>query len=56
MTGDIDGFAFRLARDLGMTVAQMNRAMTHSEYVGWRAYYVFEAAMQRHAADVARGH
>lgn len=55
MTGDVDGFAFRLARDLGMTVAQMNRIMSHAEYVGWRAFYVFEAAMKAHARDVARG-
>lgn len=50
MLGEIDGFAFRLARDLGMTLADLGR-MSHAEYVDWKAYYVFERAMQNHEAD-----
>lgn len=42
--GEGDTFPFRLARDLGMTVAELG-LMPNDEYVQWCAFYTYEAAM-----------
>jgi hypothetical protein len=44
MIGDRDPFDFVLAKDLGLTLAQV-RAMDHAEYVEWRAWYTYQRAM-----------
>lgn len=38
LSGEIDAFPFVLARDLGLTLAQV-RAMPHAEYAEWAAFY-----------------
>lgn len=43
--GEVDMFDFRLARDLGMSLAQVH-AMSQAEIVEWRAFYAYEWAMQ----------
>lgn len=43
--GEADTFDYRLARDLGMTLAQVGE-MGQDEFVRWRAFYVYEWAMQ----------
>jgi hypothetical protein len=42
---ETDTFPFILARDLGWSVAQLD-ALPHREYVQWRAFYTWEAAMR----------
>lgn len=44
MLGDRDPFDFMLAKDLGKTLAEIGQ-MPHGEYVQWRAYYRYQAAM-----------
>ena len=44
MLGDDVLFEYELARELHKTVAEV-RNMSHAEYVGWRAYFVYEHAM-----------
>lgn len=44
MIGDRDPFDFMLAKDLGLTLAQV-RQMDHAEYVEWRAFYTFQRGM-----------
>lgn len=42
--GETDTFDFILARDLGRTLSEV-RAMAQAEFVEWRAFYHWEAAM-----------
>lgn len=42
-------FTFRLARDLGMTVAELERRLSTAEYVEWAAFYAAEAEAQTKA-------
>ena len=39
------GFQYRLARDLGMTVAELTTTMSSLEYNNWIAYYIWEKNM-----------
>lgn len=45
MEGEADPFDFYLARDLGMSLAQMNAAMSEREYQQWRGFHVWKNAM-----------
>jgi len=36
-------FTFRLARDLGMTVAELERRLSTREFAEWAAFYAAEA-------------
>lgn len=45
MLGERDSFEFVLARDLGMTVAELNERMGAREYEEWKAFYTFERVM-----------
>ena len=47
-TGD-ELFTFRLARDLGMTVAELGRRMSYHEFVAWSAFYDAEAELAEKA-------
>lgn len=42
--GEVDTFDFILARELSMRLSDVH-AMSNAEYVEWRAFYVWEAAM-----------
>ena len=42
-------FAFRLAKDLGLTVKQVLTEMSVDEFAGWAAFYKLEADEQRKA-------
>lgn len=42
--GEVDTFDFQLARDLGRSLAEV-RQMAQGEFVEWRAFYAWEAAM-----------
>ena len=44
---------FRLARDLGMTVGELDRRMTRREMTEWIAFYRYEARQQEKAAKQA---
>ncbi len=44
MEEEMDTFDFVLALDLGRTIAELS-AMPQREYIAWRAYYVYRAAM-----------
>lgn len=46
MTGELDPLEFVVARDLGMTLADLD-AMAAGEWVRWRAFYIFEGAMKK---------
>ena len=46
MTGEVDPFPFRLAHDLGMTIADLEARMPQAEWVRWRAWYVYRDAME----------
>ena len=50
MEGELDPFDFVLAEKLGMTLAQIE-AMSNHEYLRWRAFYTYRAAM----AEMDRG-
>jgi hypothetical protein len=50
--GNVDTFEFRLARDLGRTVAEV-RQMSNLEFNDWHAFYRYEAHHAEHAAQVA---
>jgi hypothetical protein len=45
MEGDLDVFDFQLAERLGVTLAMVG-AMSNREYLAWKAFYVYRAAMQ----------
>lgn len=51
-------FMFRLARDLGMTVKELERRLTAREFAEWAAFYTAEAKVQemeeRKAANQAK--
>ncbi len=38
-------FQYRLARDLGMTVAELTTTMSSLEYNNWISYYIWEKNM-----------
>jgi hypothetical protein len=44
-----------LARDLGMTVEELNERMDYTEYVQWIALYEIEGEEQQRAMKRARG-
>lgn len=46
LKGEIDAFPFILARQLGMTLAEV-RAMPNSEYCEWAAYHQVERRVQK---------
>lgn len=48
MTGLLDPFEFILAESLGMTRAELQR-MGNDEYLQWRAFHTWRAAMQEQA-------
>ena len=48
------GLAHRIARDLGMTVAELGRRMSAREFYEWAAFYKWEAAEQAKAQREAR--
>lgn len=45
VTSDI-GFEFSLARELGMTVAEMRERMSNAEFEQWRVFRRWEQWMQ----------
>lgn len=51
-------FCFRLARDLGLTVAELERRLSVAEFGEWAAFYAAEAKVeamaQRQAERTAR--
>jgi len=47
--GDVDVFAFHLARELGKTVGEIEN-MAHAEYLAWSSYFT-----ARHAIQSVRG-
>ena len=46
MLGERDQFDFILAEKLGKTLGEIHQ-MPNAEYVGWRAWYRYERAMDR---------
>jgi hypothetical protein len=44
---------FRIARDLGMTVAELDLRMTRAEMTQWIAYYRYEMRERERAAREA---
>lgn len=51
MLGEDDPFVYHLARDLNLTLGQMEE-MPFAEYLRWRAFYKWEKTMQAHWAKV----
>lgn len=47
MTGEEDPLEYVLARELGMTLAELAARMGAGEWVRWRAFYIFEGAMKQ---------
>jgi hypothetical protein len=47
-------FTFRLARDLGMTVAELERRLSVREFAEWVAFYVAESREQERVAKKTR--
>ena len=45
---------YRLAKDLGLTVAQLMDTMTVAEFTGWAAFYKIENDEQRQAMNKRR--
>lgn len=45
---------FFLAKELGMTLAQLTRELTHEELVGWAAFYELKNEEEQRATDRAR--
>lgn len=45
MLEEIDAFDFVLAEKLSMTVDELHDRMTNSEFLKWRAFYTYKAAM-----------
>lgn len=54
MEGDLDAFDFTLAEKLRMTVEQMRTTISNAEYLQWRAFYTYRAAMQKLELDKAK--
>lgn len=46
-------FQFRLARDLGMTVAELRATMSNEEYLSWVKYYTWEQDMKNKQVALA---
>jgi len=46
-------FAYRLAKDLGRTVAEILEMSNH-EFIGWMAYYKMEAKEYKRQMEQAR--
>jgi hypothetical protein len=42
----VEAFRFFLARELGMTVAELEQRMGHDEYLSWGAYYRAKQAVE----------
>ena len=47
-------FQFRLARDLGMTVAELTSKMSSKEFTQWAYFYKFERDEQNKAMALAQ--
>jgi hypothetical protein len=47
-------FAFRLARDLGITYGQLKSQMSNSEFTEWLAFYSYENKMRQEAERKAK--
>lgn len=47
-------FTHRLARDLGMTVGEMNVRMDSAEFTDWMAFYTLEAQDRERASKEAK--
>ena len=47
-------FAFRLARDLGLTYGQLKAGMSNREFTEWLAFYSYERKMQEEAERKAK--
>ena len=47
-------FAFRLARDLGITYADLKARMSNREFTDWIAFYSYEAKMREEAERKAK--
>lgn len=47
-------FAFRLARDLGLTYGQLRAGMSNHEFTEWLAFYSYERKMQDEAERKAK--
>ena len=45
---------YRLAKDLGLTVAQLMETMTVAEFTGWAAFYKMEYEESRKAMNKRR--
>jgi hypothetical protein len=54
MDGTLDAFPFVLAEGLGMTLGQLDAALSPDEYDRWRAFYTYRAAMREHAKEKVR--
>lgn len=50
----MDTFPFILARDLGLTLAELEARMGGDEYLRWRAFYAYEVWKAEEAAREAR--
>lgn len=46
MLDDLDWFDFFLAKELGMTVDEMNERLSNQEYLKWRAYYNYKHTLE----------
>lgn len=46
-------FQFRLARDLGMTVAELRSTMSSYEYTQWATFYLYEQEEENKALAMA---
>ncbi len=46
-------FQFRLARDLGMTVATLRTTMSNKEYLEWASFYIYENKEKNKAHAIA---
>lgn len=46
-------FQFRLARDLGMTVAELRSTMSSYEYTQWATFYLYEQQERNKAQAIA---
>lgn len=47
-------FTFRLARDLKMTVGELNAQMSSAEFTDWMAFYALEAQDRERAEAKAK--
>ena len=47
-------FQFRLAKDLGMTVANLRATMSNKEYLEWASFYNYENTRQNERIALAQ--